>query len=176
MLIKYSILMKKKYCSSKWLGKCYLDSAPSETMVKRWYANFKRSHTDTNNAEHSGHSKSAVVLENTKKLHKFILANHKLKLCEISEELKTSEGSIFTILHEHLSMKKLCSKWVKHLLTVDQKQPIDDPECCLQLFPHNKKEFLCKYVTTDEPWIHHFPLESNWQSADWTAAGESCPK
>ena len=28
----------------------------------------------------------------------------------------------------------------------------------------------------DEIWIHHFTLESNWQSAVWTAAGESHPK
>ena len=28
----------------------------------------------------------------------------------------------------------------------------------------------------DEIWIHHITLESNWQSAEWTAAGESHPK
>ena len=38
------------------------------------------------------------------------------------------------------------------------------------------KEFLCKYVTMDETWIHHFTVESNRQSAEWTAAGESYPK
>ena len=48
--------------------------------------------------------------------------------------------------------------------------------CCLQLFQHNKKVFLYKYVTMDETWIHHFIPESNWQSVEWTVAGESCPK
>ena len=28
----------------------------------------------------------------------------------------------------------------------------------------------------DEKWIHQFTQESNWQSAEWTAAGESHPK
>ena len=28
------------------------------------------------------------------------------------------------------------------LLTVDQKQHVDDSECCLQLFQCDKKEFL----------------------------------
>ena len=60
---------------------------------------------------------------------------------------------------------------------VDQKQQcVDNSERCLQLFQHNKKEFLHKYVTMDETWIHHFSLESNQQSAEWTAAGESRPK
>ena len=79
----------------------------------------------------------AGVLENTKKLHKRVWANCKLKLCEIVEELKISEDSVFTILHKHLSMRKLCSKWVPRLLTVDQKQCIDNSEHCLQLFQHN---------------------------------------
>ena len=87
-------------------------------MVKRWHADFKHGLTDTNDAEHSGCSNSAGVPENTKKQHKLVLVNHKLKLCEIAEELKMLEGSEFTILHEHLSMRKLCSKWVLHLLIV----------------------------------------------------------
>ena len=97
-------------------------------------------------------------------------------MCEIAEELKISEGSVFNILHEHLSMRKLCSKWAPCLLTVNQKQCVDDSECCLQLFQCNKKEFLHIYVTIDETWIYHFTPESNRQSAEWTAVGESCPK
>ena len=42
-----------------------------------------------------------------------------------------------------------------------------------QLFQRNKKEFLRKYLTIDETWIHYFTPESNWQSAEWTATGES---
>ena len=69
-----------------------------------------------------------------KNLHKLVLFDPKLKLCEITEELKISEGSVVTILHEHLSMRKLCSKWVPYLLTIDQKQQhVDDSERCLQL-------------------------------------------
>ena len=66
------------------LDKCYLDSALSETMVKRWYADFKCSCTDTNDIAHSGCLDLAVVLENIKKLHKLVLANRKLKLHDIA--------------------------------------------------------------------------------------------
>ena len=108
-----------------------MDSAPSETTVKRWYGDFKRDHTDTNDAEHLGCLNLAAVPENTKKLHKLVLANRKLNLHNIAEELEISEGSVFTILHEHLSVRKLCSKWVLRLLTVDQKQQhSNDSEHC----------------------------------------------
>ena len=57
-------------------------------MVKRWYADFKRGHTNTNDAERSGHPNSAVVPENTKKkkkkkLYQLVSANRKWKLREI---------------------------------------------------------------------------------------------
>ena len=111
------------------------------------------------------------------KTHKIILANHKLKLCETAEELKKSEGSVFTIWHEHLSMRKRYSKWVACLLTIDEKQQwVNVSEHCLQLFQCNKKEFLHEYVTIDDTWIYHFTSDSNRQSAEWTAAGESCSK
>ena len=77
-----------------------------------------------------------------------LFANRKLKLREIADTWKISEGSVFTILHEHLSMRKLWSKWVPLLLTVDWKQQrVDDSERYLELFQHNKKDFFMRYVT-----------------------------
>ena len=102
--------MEKNTVQAKqWLDKCYLDSALLETMVKRWYADFKRRHTATNDAEYSDHPNLSVVLEKTKKLHKLVLADRKLKLREIVQEMKILESNILTILHENLSMRKLCS-------------------------------------------------------------------
>ena len=122
MLIKHCFLMGKNTVQAKqWFDKCYSDSGPLEITVKGRYADFKCSCTDTNDAERSGCLDLAVVPENTKKLHKFVLTDCKLKLCEIAEELKISEGRVYTILHEHLSMKKQCSKWVLHLFTVNKK-------------------------------------------------------
>ena len=66
--------------TKQWLDKCYSDSALSEKMVKRWYADFKHACIDTNDVEHSGCLNSAVAPENIKKLHKFILVDCKLKL------------------------------------------------------------------------------------------------
>ena len=67
---KSEFLMGKNTVQAKqWLDKCYLDSAPSETTIKRWYADFKSSCTDTND-EHSGPPNSVAVPENTKKSSK----------------------------------------------------------------------------------------------------------
>ena len=43
VLIKHCFLMGKNTVQAKqWLDKCYSDSAPSETMVKRWHADFNQ--------------------------------------------------------------------------------------------------------------------------------------
>ena len=48
VLIKHRFLMGKNTVQAKqWFDKCYSDSAPMETMVKRWYADLKCDCTNT---------------------------------------------------------------------------------------------------------------------------------
>ena len=100
-----------------------------------------------------------------------------MKLHEIADTLKVSEGSVFTILHESVGMSKLFSKWVPRLFTLNQKQKrVEDSECCLELFKQGKRDFLRRYVTMDETWIYHYTHETNITSVEWTRAGESHAK
>ena len=112
-----------------------------------------------------------------KKVHKIILGGRKLKLREIADILKISEGSVFTTLHESLEMRKLFLKWVPRLLTSDQKQQrIEDSERCLELLKRGKKDFLHRCLTMNEAWIHHYTPKIKRLSAEWIANGESHPK
>ena len=56
------------------------------------------------------------------------------------------------------------------------KKRVEDSERCLELFKRIKKDFLRRYVTMDETWIHHYTPEIKRSSAEWTAADESRPK
>ena len=104
-----------------FLDKRYGDSAAGKSTIIDWYAEFKRGRTNTDDASRSCRPKSAIVPENITKVHKIVLGDRKLKLREIADTLKISEGSVFTILHESLGMRKLFSKWVPRLLTLVQK-------------------------------------------------------
>ena len=142
VLIKHCFLMAKNTVQAKQcLDKCYSGSAPSETTVKRWYADFKRVCTDKW-CWRLRSTKSSSCPGKYQKSPQIRLADCKLKLHDIAEELKIWEGSVFAILHEHLSMRKVSPKWVPRLLKADQKQRVDDSECCLQRFQHNKKGVL----------------------------------
>jgi hypothetical protein len=49
-------------------------------------------------------------------------------------------------------------------------------EQCLERYNKNKTDFVCRFITMDETWIHHYTPESKQQSNQWTEAGCSAPK
>ena len=102
----------------------------------------------------------ATTEENVKKIHDLILADHQLKVHKIAETVDISKDRIGHILHENLGMKELLAQCVPHLLTPDIKRnPKTTLEQCLMLFKHNLKEFLHRFMTVDETWIHWYTPE-----------------
>ncbi|KAF7268638.1 hypothetical protein GWI33_018266 [Rhynchophorus ferrugineus] len=68
ILILHCFMMGKNTVQAKhWLEKCYKDSAPLETTIKRWFANFKRACRDTGDVERSECPNEVVTPENIKK-------------------------------------------------------------------------------------------------------------
>ena len=53
---------------------------------------------------------------------------------------------------------------------------VEDSDRYLELFKRGKKDFLRRYVTMDEIWIHYHRPETKRSSAEWIAAGESRQK
>ena len=118
----------------------------------------------------SGHPNSSFVPESNKKLHKLFLADPKLKLHDIAEELKISKA-VYSPICMKICQWESCVR-VGVAFAHSRSKTNNDSERCLQLFHRNQKRFLRKYVTMDVTWIHHFTPESNQLSAEWTAAGE----
>ena len=49
-------------------------------------------------------------------------------------------------------------------------------EHCLDMFKRNPKEFLRRFVTVDEIWVHHYTPEMKEQSKQYTSSGERAAK
>ena len=90
-----------------------------------------------------------------------MLADSQLKVREIAETVGISQDCVGHILHEILSMRKLSARYVPRLLTPDNKFNREKTsEECLTLLNRNPKEFLRRFVTVDETWIHRCTSET----------------
>ena len=74
-------------------------------------------------------------------------------------------------------MRKLSAHWVPRLMTVDQKHTrLTLSRTNLNLFEEDPPNFLRRFVTMDETWVHHFIPEAKQQSKQWKHSGSPPPK
>ena len=177
-VIKYFFLKGLKASEiKKELDTTLANSSPSYTTIKRWVAEFKMGRISTNDEPRSGRLVEVTTPGIIEKIHKIVLADRRVKVREIAESVRISTERIRNILHEHLTMRKLCARWVPRLLTPDQKQRRKDVSAdCLALYRRNPTEFLRRFITVDETWVHHYTPETKQQSRQWTMKGEPAPK
>ncbi len=94
----------------------------------------------------AGRPNEAITLENIKQVLKIVIDDYKLKFCETAGMVNIYTVSASAILYEILRMKMVFSEWMPNLLTMEQKQQIDDSERCLALFTRDKQDFLHRFV------------------------------
>jgi len=146
-------------------------------MVKKWFTEFRCGRTSTSEAERSGRPKEVVTPEIVDKIHGMILNDRRMKVREVAEAVGISTERVHHVLHEYLDMKKVSARWVPRLLTLDHKRNrVTISKECLAMFNRNPKEFLRRFVTVDETWIHHTTPETKEQSKQWVSSGERAPK
>jgi histone-lysine N-methyltransferase SETMAR len=87
---------------------------------------------------------------------------------EIAVEFNMSHGSAYSIVHDDLGYRKLCSKWVARQLS-DNHTRARQTICQEHLDRHAREgvAFLHQIVTGDESWVYHYEPESKRQSMQW---------
>ena len=107
------------------------------------------------------------------KIYNIFLSDPKVKVREIAENVSIWTEHVVNILHTHLCMRKLCARWVAELHRIDHKPiRVTTSEQSLAHFIRNPKEFLCRFVTMDKTWIHHYTPESRERLKQWVKPGE----
>lgn len=181
--IEYRAVIRFLYLKSKTndeikteLDSVYGNDAPSIATVKRWTAEFRRGRTSIFDEERPGRPNEVTTEEMINKIHDIVLADRRVKLREIVDIVNISKERVENILHKHLHMRKLSARWVPRLLTIDQKRNrVTTSVECLEMLRRNPDDFLRRYITVDETWIHHYTPESKIQSRQWVEAGSSAP-
>ena len=126
-------------------------SAPVFATVYNWVNEFKRGRTSTKDEDRSRHSVEVTTPEMIDKIHDMVLTDQRIKVREIVETTGISQGTVFSILHEKLGVKKISARWVLRLLSEQNKRSrVVDFEAIVALFRCNPNEFLRRYITADE--------------------------
>lgn len=89
---------------------------------KKWAAEFKRGCTSLKDDARSGCPKSSTSEEIVQQVHDMVLDDGRIKERVMVEAIGISKGSVHHILTEVVGLKKLCARWMPHLLTIDQKR------------------------------------------------------
>ena len=178
VLIKHYFLRGKTLSETNAkLDKYYSDSTSSYGMVQKWFTEFRCGRTRKETLPSPGRPNEITTPEIINKIHVIVLNDPKVKVREIAEIVSILTKHVVNILHTHLCMKKLCTRGVPRFLTIDQKHiRVTTLEQNLTYFNRNPKEFLRRFVTMNETWIHHYTPESREGSKQWVKPGESAPK
>lgn len=152
------------------------DRAPSEETVRLWFKEFERGRRQLEDEPRSGRPADAVTDENIRLVEKLIREERNITVREIEQEVGINVASVERILHNHLGVHKVASRWVPHLLTPEQKeQRVDWCHFMLQKFNDGRSKRVNDIVTGDETWIYAYDPETKQQSTVWVFDDEPPP-
>ncbi|XP_015599901.1 histone-lysine N-methyltransferase SETMAR-like [Cephus cinctus] len=154
----------------------YSDKAPSYSTVKNWYNEFNHGRRSLQDEFREGRPKSVVVPQNIDAVHELIKQDRHVTYREIEASLGFSMTSINKILHEHLAVKKICSRWIPHNLTNAQKKArVDWCKGMLKKYGQGASKVVYNIYTGDESWIYAYEPETKQQSTVWVFQDEPNP-
>ena len=177
-VIRYLYLKEKTgqeiHCK---LTNVYGSSAPSYAQVKFWFGEYKRGRTSLEDETRSGRSSDATDEEICNKVRDLVYSDRRVKVEEIANALHISRGSISTILHDRLGMRRLTARWVPKSLSNEQMATRASVcSALLKRLRSKEDDLLSRLVTVDETRVHYYEPESKAQSRQWVGPGSPRPK
>ena len=134
----------------------YGSSASSYAQVKFRVGEFKRGRTSLEDESRSGRPSDATDEEMCNKVRDLVYSDRRIKVEEIANALHISHGSVSTILHDRLGMRKLTAHWVPKSHS-DEQMSTRASVCSalLKRFRSKEDNFLSRLVTVYETRIHY---------------------
>ena len=152
------------------------DEAPSVRTVYRWFSEFTRGRISLADSSREGRPFSAVVPENIDAVRELIMQDRHVTYREIAASLGLGMTSIHSILHQHLAVHKVCSRWIPHNLTIDQKQcRVVWCKEMIEKYNSGTSKSVYNIYTGDESWIYCYEPETKQQSTVWVFQSEPNP-
>ncbi|UYV68865.1 hypothetical protein LAZ67_6001340 [Cordylochernes scorpioides] len=160
----------------RMLTVAYGEATLDRSNVYRWYKMFSEGREDVNNEERAGRPSTSTTDEKINEVEKMILANRRITVRELAEDLNISIGSCHSIFINDLGMRRVAAKFVPKLLNCDQKQQRMNIANEMLDSVRDDPNLLQRVITGDEAWVYGYDVETKAQSSQWKLPHEPRPK
>ncbi|UYV75886.1 hypothetical protein LAZ67_13001676 [Cordylochernes scorpioides] len=137
---------------------------------------FSEGREDVNDEERAGRPSTSTINEKINEVEKMILANRRITVREVAEDLNISIGSCHSIFINDLGMRRVAAKFVPKLLNCDQKQRRMNIANEMLDSVRDDPNLLQRVITGDEAWVYGYDVETKAQSSQWKLPHEPRPK
>lgn len=143
------------------------DGYVSYSTVAEWVHRFREGRTSLEDDSRIGRPVTGVTGANTEAVRMLIEENPHISIRYIAFELGVSYGTISSIIHDELKLKKLCARWIPHELSQQCKQ--QRVEICQENLAKLESGQWRMYdiITGDETWIYHRAIQSKQSNMTW---------
>ena len=146
------------------------------TSVFRWVKAFKAGKFSVEDDTHPGRPKTAVTKANIAAVKIVVKQDARLSVKDRASCTGISEGGVQTILKECLDLIKVCTRWVPHLLTEEQKtQHLKCAEELLKTYKGCNSRVISNLLTGDETWVHMFEPQKRTDNKQWKQKDQKRP-
>ena len=146
------------------------------TSVFEWHKRFKKGRESVRYDERCGRSKGVRAPELIGQIKNFMDKDRHVSLETISAQFDVTVGTVHTIIHEELKMRKICARFVPRVLREDQKERrCHDSREMVEMI-NSDPAVLDALVTFEESWIYCYDPETKRKSSQWKLAGSPIPE
>ena len=135
------------------LQTAFRPSCMDRASVFEWHKRFKEGRESVRVDERCGRSKEVRIPELLGQIKNFMDKDSHVSIETISAQFDVSVGSVHTIIHEDLKMRKICAKFIPRVLREDQKERRCHDRREMVKLINSDPAVLDALVTCDESWI-----------------------
>lgn len=136
--------------------------------VLSWVRKFKEGRESCDNEPKQPRPRTSRTETTIACVEQVVMEYRRLGVHYIASKLGISIGSVKSILHDDLKMRKVSSRWVPRMLT-DEHNSVR-VAICQQMLTRDAAmngAFFSSVVTMDETWMPFFNPETKRQSSQW---------
>ena len=139
--------------------------------VCKWVRRCNDGRKSIENDPRVGRPVSVLTQKNVATVKTLMEEDVRYTMQEIEELSGIHSSSVLKILRERLRLRKICARWVPHLLTDEQKQSrVRLASQVIEKYDKCDPRRLEETVTGDETWIYHFQPDFKAKNKVWVSS------